>query len=102
MIALTATATPRVKDDIIISLGLDPRSVSEGGTTKFFSTTTARPNLHYEVRYFSESSPHHSSGDDLFPNLLSWLTAISSLLTVIACKLTPRLRQLPPRPRNTR
>ncbi|KAF7508249.1 hypothetical protein GJ744_009394 [Endocarpon pusillum] len=78
VIALTATATPRVREDILTSLGLDPRSSSEGGTTKFFSTTTARPNLHYEVRYFSESSPHHSSGDDLFPNLLNWLTSISS------------------------
>lgn len=78
VIALTATATPRVREDIVTSLGLDPHPSSEGGTTKFFSTTTARPNLHYEVRYFSESSPQHSSGDDLFPNLLNWLTSIST------------------------
>jgi RecQ family ATP-dependent DNA helicase len=78
VIALTATATPRVREDIVNSLGLDARSSSQGGTTKIFSTTTARPNLHYEVRYFSESSPQHLSGDDLFPNLTNWLTEISS------------------------
>ena len=83
IIALTATATPRVRGDVLNCLGLEPlvsptQSIeSQGRGTKLFSTTTARPNIHYEVRYFNESSPRDPSGDDLFPNLLSWLTSIS-------------------------
>ena len=87
IIALTATATPRVRDDIVKCLGLSPLISSTqtvgtagtpGKTTRFFSTTTARPNIHYEVRYFSESSPRDESGDDVFANLVSWLTSISN------------------------
>lgn len=90
IMALTATATSRVRNDIItclklsppLSLSQVPRSSSVIPTpdrrTLFFSTTTARPNIHYEVRYFSESSPRHPSGDDMFPSLLSWLTSIVS------------------------
>jgi RecQ family ATP-dependent DNA helicase len=84
IIALTATATPRVRNDIVKCLGLNPlisptQDVgTPGKTTRFFSTTTARPNIHYEVRYFSESSPKDDSGDDLFANLVVWLTSIST------------------------
>jgi RecQ family ATP-dependent DNA helicase len=98
IIALTATATPRVRNDIITCLRLAPpipylqipesRSTTVQPRTLFFSTTTARPNIHYEIRHFSESSPRHPSGDDLFHDLLSWLTNISSrratLLTNLA------------------
>ena len=45
IICLTATATPSVQNDIILSLGLDLSS-----TTKFMTSTT-RDNLFYEVRY---------------------------------------------------
>lgn len=43
-IALTATATPRVKDDILTSLAFDPVS------TEVFKTQCHRPNLFYDVR----------------------------------------------------
>src|SRR5438874_3986956 len=101
IIALTATATPRVRNDIVQCLGLNPlispsqAAGAPGKTTKFFSTTTARPNIHYEVRYFSESCPRHESGNDLVANLVSWLTAISTRrarLLASACQpldLTP-------------
>jgi superfamily II DNA helicase RecQ len=66
IMAVTATATPQVRDDIFKFLGLDPAK------TKCFSTSTARPNIHYEVRYFSESHPKNGD-DDMFPFLLSKL-----------------------------
>lgn len=71
IIALTATATPRVREDTIKSLGLDASKV------KVFHISSARPNIHYEVRYFSSSAPRHPSGDDLFPNLISWLSGVA-------------------------
>ena len=89
IIALTATATLRVKDDILTCLRL-------GDKTKVFTTTTARPNLHYEVRYFSESSPHHSSGDDIFPNLVSWLTSISDRRATYIAHLESTASTIPP------
>lgn len=69
--ALTATATKRVRDDIITLLGLD------SSTLKRFGTSSARPNIHYEVRYIPESSydeiePEINQMDDL----LAWLKAI--------------------------
>lgn len=78
---MTATATPRVRVDIIKCLKLAPLSSTPQAAspntnpkqTLFFSTSSARPNIHYEVRYFSEASPQHTSGDDLFVSLLSWL-----------------------------
>ena len=42
IIALTATATPKVKDDIIKNLGINK--------AKLFNTSFNRPNLFYEVR----------------------------------------------------
>jgi RecQ family ATP-dependent DNA helicase len=103
IIALTATATPRVRDDIVKCLGLNPlisptqTADTPCKTTKFFSTTTARPNIHYEVRYFSESSPRDNSGDDLFANLASWLTSIATrrahLLTALSSQ--PQLPKPP-------
>lgn len=70
IIALTATATPEVRRDIYKYLQL------KEDKTLFFSTSTARPNIHYEVQYFSESNPQDVSGDDIYPYLLAWLTSI--------------------------
>ncbi|EEP81924.1 hypothetical protein UREG_06789 [Uncinocarpus reesii 1704] len=69
--ALTATATKRVRDDIISLLGLDPT------TLRKFCTSSARPNIHYEVRYIPEHS--YDSEEpviDRTHDLLSWLKAI--------------------------
>lgn len=66
MVAVTATATPQVRADIFRYLKLDETK------TKSFSTSTARPNIHYEVQYFSESSPMNHE-DDIFPYLMSRL-----------------------------
>lgn len=70
IMALTATATPKVRQDIYKYLNL------KHDKTLFFSTTTARPNIHYEVQYFSESNPRDSEGDDIFAYLHAWLTSI--------------------------
>ncbi|KIW10176.1 hypothetical protein PV08_11137 [Exophiala spinifera] len=66
VMAVTATATPQVREDIFKFLGLVKTK------TKIFSTSTARPNIHYEVQYFSESNPENGQ-DDVFPYLLSRL-----------------------------
>ena len=66
MMAVTATATQQVRGDIFDFLGLDIDK------TKCFSTSTSRPNIHYEVQYFSESCPKNGD-DDMFPYLLSKL-----------------------------
>jgi RecQ family ATP-dependent DNA helicase len=62
IICCTATATQRVRDDIIKTLGLNSR------TLKTFTMTTGRPNLHYEVRFKSDEEDHY---DDF----LSWIRA---------------------------
>lgn len=67
--ALTATATPRVRSDIINMLGLDP------ATLRLFNTPSARPNIHYEVRYLEDYS---DDGDSQIENLLKWLKAIQT------------------------
>lgn len=71
--ALTATATPRVRADIINMLGLDATRL------KLFNTPSARPNIHYEVRYLE-----HIVEDAMIPeefqvrDLLNWLKAIKT------------------------
>jgi bloom syndrome protein len=62
MICLTATATQKVRDDIINTVKLDPKKL------KMFRMTTSRPNLHYEVRFKSDE-------EDQYPDFLSWLKA---------------------------
>ncbi|KAF1960113.1 ATP-dependent DNA helicase [Byssothecium circinans] len=62
IICLTATATSRVRDDIINTLGLDPTKL------KMFRMTTSRPNLHYEVRFKSDEQDHYS-------DFLAWIKA---------------------------
>ncbi|KAL2002017.1 hypothetical protein VTN02DRAFT_803 [Thermoascus thermophilus] len=71
--ALTATATPQVRADIINLLGLDP------ATLKTFNTPSARPNIHYEVRYLTDyvddpTVPGQAQIDDV----VSWLKSIQS------------------------
>ena len=50
IICLTATATPKVRTDVINTLGLNPSKL------KLFTTTTSRPNLHYEIQYTSDDN----------------------------------------------
>lgn len=60
MICCTATATQRVRDDIITTLGLDRLKL------RCFTMTTHRPNLHYEIRFKSDDEDHYH-------DFLSWL-----------------------------
>jgi RecQ family ATP-dependent DNA helicase len=62
IICLTATATARVRDDIIQTLNLDPAKL------RMFRMTTSRPNLHYEIRFKSDEQDHYS-------DFLKWLKA---------------------------
>ena len=68
MMALTATATARVRNDIINTLRLDRRSL------RVFAMTTARPNLHYEVRFKSDEEDH-------YPEFLHWLKSVQTRRT---------------------
>lgn len=63
VMALTATATPRVRDDVVKTLSLDPRSL------RVFTMTTSRPNLHYEIRFKSDEEDHY---DDF----LKWIRGV--------------------------
>jgi RecQ family ATP-dependent DNA helicase len=62
IICLTATATARVRDDIITTLALDTSKL------RMFRMTTSRPNLHYEIRFKSDFKDH-------YPDFLAWLRA---------------------------
>jgi RecQ family ATP-dependent DNA helicase len=62
IICLTATATARVRDDIIKTLALDPLKL------RMFHMSTSRPNLHYEVRFKSDEEDHYE-------DFLKWLKA---------------------------
>ncbi|KAF3936472.1 hypothetical protein ABW19_dt0207974 [Dactylella cylindrospora] len=61
IMALTATATARVRQDIISILGLP-----EPPELKLFTISTYRPNLHYEVRYKSDDDDHFEDLLDFF------------------------------------
>jgi RecQ family ATP-dependent DNA helicase len=65
IICLTATATARVRDDIIKTLALDTSKL------RMFRMTTSRPNLHYEIRFKSDDRDH-------YPDFLAWLKAAHS------------------------
>ena len=64
IICLTATATPRVRQDIVSVLNLNP------STLKTFLTSTARANLHFEVRYTSYEN------DIRMDYFVEWLKAV--------------------------
>ncbi|RDW57082.1 putative RecQ family helicase RecQ [Aspergillus mulundensis] len=69
--ALTATATPRVCEDIISMLGLNSSQL------KLFSTPSARPNIHYEIRFMQEFAPDPSEPEAFqVHDLVSWLQSI--------------------------
>ncbi|EMC97489.1 hypothetical protein BAUCODRAFT_68274 [Baudoinia panamericana UAMH 10762] len=53
MICCTATATQRVRDDIVDTLALDRLRL------RSFTMTTHRPNLHYEVRFKNDEEDHY-------------------------------------------
>lgn len=64
IICLTATATAAVRQDIITTLNLDSENL------KIFTTSTSRPNLHYEVRFTSDEH------DNRFSYFVSWLQTV--------------------------
>lgn len=67
--AFTATATPRVRNDVINLLDLDIYQL------KVFNTPSARPNIHYEIRYLQDSPyPEKSQLDDI----TAWLKSIQA------------------------
>ena len=53
IICLTATATARVRQDVIATLGLSESSL------KVFTMTTSRKNLHYEIRFKCDEEDHY-------------------------------------------
>jgi RecQ family ATP-dependent DNA helicase len=63
IICLTATATPKVRQDVIATLGLSETKL------KVFTMTTSRKNLHYEVRFKSDEEDHYN-------DFLGWLKGV--------------------------
>ncbi|KAL2809958.1 P-loop containing nucleoside triphosphate hydrolase protein [Aspergillus granulosus] len=71
--ALTATATPQVREDIIKILGLNSSQL------KIFSTPSTRPNIHYEIRFMQHFAPDPAEPEVFQINdLLSWLHSIQA------------------------
>ncbi|GKZ21839.1 hypothetical protein AbraIFM66951_009403 [Aspergillus brasiliensis] len=71
--ALTATATPRVREDIIKLLGLDASKL------RIFNTPSARPNIHYEIRYLDDFASDPTEPEDFqIHNLVSWLQSVQA------------------------
>ncbi|KAL4927172.1 putative RecQ family helicase RecQ [Aspergillus undulatus] len=69
--AFTATATPQVRKDIIKILRLDPSRL------KLFNTPSARPNIHYEVRFLQHFAPDPQEPEAFqIHDLLSWLHSV--------------------------
>lgn len=87
--AVTATATPHVRDDIIRILGLDLNHL------KLFNTPSDRPNIHYEVRYRPDfASDNAEAENSQLLNLHNYLKAIRLRREA---RLSNELRsQLPP------
>ncbi|KAF4553256.1 DEAD/DEAH box helicase-like protein 2 [Elsinoe fawcettii] len=63
MICCTATATSKVRSDIVRTLGLDLLKL------RTFTMSTSRPNLHYEVRFKSDE-------EDQYDAFLAWMQNI--------------------------
>ena len=68
IMAVTATATKQVRADIYDFLHLR--------SALCFSTSTSRPNIHYEVQYFNEMAPRDLEKGDLLGYLIDWLTGM--------------------------
>lgn len=64
IMCLTATAPKRVRDDIVATLGLGQASL------KLFSMTTSRPNLHYEIRFKSDTD------NNQYDDFVSWIKGV--------------------------
>lgn len=85
--ALTATATPRVREDIIALLELPP------STLKTFNTPSARPNIHYEVRYLADCACDPTVADAAqVRDLLSWLSAIHERRRARSCLASDEMK----------
>lgn len=74
IMCLTATATKRVRNDIIRTLGLQPPSSTATTTSgtdslKMFIMTTSRPNIHFEVRFKRDE-------EEQFDDFLGWIQAV--------------------------
>lgn len=63
IMCLTATATSVVREDIMKTMGMHE------DYTKLFVMTTARANLHYEIRFKRDDSDH-------FDDFLQWLQGV--------------------------
>lgn len=71
--AFTATATPRVRQDIITLLGLDASQL------KIFNTPSARPNIHYEIRYLTDFASDPTCPEKFqIDDLVAWLNSIQA------------------------
>lgn len=63
IVCLTATAIHQVRADVISILSLNPSNL------KMFTMTTARKNLHYEVRFKNDEEDHYH-------DFLGWIKAV--------------------------
>lgn len=71
--AFTATATPRVRADIIDLLSLNASQL------KSFNTPSARPNIHYEIRYLSDFASDPTIPEQFqIDDFISWLKSIQT------------------------
>lgn len=66
IMCLTATANPRVRDDILRVLGIDSNSEK----TKSFLMSPSRGNLHLEIRYTRDED------DNRFADFVDWLREV--------------------------
>ena len=66
IICLTATATPAVREDCARAVGLEPSRL------RVFTTTTARPNLHYDVQFVSDHD------DVRLQSFVAWYQAVQA------------------------
>lgn len=72
MTAVTATATRRVRGDILSLLGLQEESL------KKFEMSSARPNIHYEVRYWPYAAEESGTVDSRqVEDVVDWLTRMN-------------------------
>ncbi|KAL3468320.1 P-loop containing nucleoside triphosphate hydrolase protein [Aspergillus heterothallicus] len=71
--ALTATATPQVREDIIKILGLNSSKL------KLFTTPSTRPNIHYEIRFMEHFAPDPNDPETFQINdFLCWLHSVQA------------------------
>ncbi|KAB8068736.1 P-loop containing nucleoside triphosphate hydrolase protein [Aspergillus leporis] len=86
--ALTATATPRVRRDIISLLGLD------SGRLRIFNTPSARPNIHYEIRYLR--CPVDADEDPATFQILDFISWLKSIQERREARLAVNGSSVPP------